>query len=148
MDKILLALAELKNFLTAKADNETKVATAQASLATAQGDLASANTLLVVRDATIAKLTADLATANGALTASTAALATVTAAAATETQRTDETLAALGVDPKTIPAAAAPGAKKSENSAVVEAYNAITHPGDRIAFYRKNKTAIDATFRD
>ncbi|MDD5350732.1 MAG: hypothetical protein PHQ12_11025 [Chthoniobacteraceae bacterium] len=142
MDKILLALAELKNFLTAKAENETKVAAAQADLVVAQGLLATAAAELSARDTTVATLTAELATANAALVASAATVATLTAAKDTATTKADETLAALGVDPKTIPAAPGQAAAAAVN--VSAQLDAIKDPTARTVFFRANKAALRA----
>ena len=58
-----------------------------------------------------------------------------------------ETLAGLGVDPKAIPAAGkeADAAPKADN--ILEKYQAITDPTERISFYRANRSAIDAAFK-
>lgn len=147
MDKILLALAALgtkfDNFLASnatRAENEPKLKEASDLLAAAKGEMAAAATAIADRDATIAKLTADLAAATEKLTASATAAA---AALVTEAKRTDETLAALGVDPKSIPAPSAAGSTVTANALVAQ-LNAITDPVKRTQFFRANKQAIYA----
>lgn len=66
---------------------------------------------------------------------------------AAEKAKVTETLAGLGVDPKAIPAAGkkADAAPKAEN--ILEKYQAITDPTERISFYRANRAAIDLAFK-
>jgi hypothetical protein len=130
MDKILLALAEMKlkmeNYFAAKpaaATDDPAIKSLETQLAMSASLLSVATADLAARDATVATLTADLATAKTSLATALAANTDLTAKLATEAKRVDETLAALGVDPKTIPAA--PAAPTGQKTMTREAFEAL-----------------------
>lgn len=143
MEKILLALAALETKITslfaakASAENDPKLkAATEEALALAKDasdKLATATSDLAARDAKILSLTADLEKAQGQVNAHGTEIKTLTDKLAAEAKRTDETLAALGVDPKTIPAAPAPkAAAKTLNRA---AFSQLS-PSEKSTFCR------------
>jgi len=140
MDKILLALSEFRNevksfFSTAKASAD-QITELTGKLATAVNDI-------VARDTTIKELKAAAELSGKTLTAKDTELATLTASVAAEKGKVTETLAGLGVKAETIPAAAGTAVK---DTGLVAKYKEITDPRERVAFYRKNKAAIDLSW--
>lgn len=151
MDKILLALAEMKAemeaFFSGKpAAADENLTSLQAQLESARSDLAAANATLASRDTSLAALTTDLADLATANVASLASFASLTTQLATETKRTDETLAALGIDPKLIPASMTPPAAGA-GPAILAQFEKINDATERVVFYRKHKAAIDDCYK-
>jgi len=113
MDKILLALAamqaDMKNFFAAKpAADDSALKAVQAELAKALAERDNKQALLTDRETSIAQLEKDLAAARNDTTSANASISELTSKLSAETKRVEETLAALGIDPKQIPAAPAP----------------------------------------
>jgi small-conductance mechanosensitive channel len=134
------------NSLRAELDQATtKLAAAETDL---QAQLAAKDTTVAERDATIKELTAKLETAQGEVNAKGTEIKTLTEKADKAEKKADETLAALGVDPKSIPAAPAaagsPATGNSQADKLWAQYNALTDPGARTQFWRKNSAAMKA----
>ena len=81
-------------------------------------------------------------------TAATTEVTTLKAALEEEKTRVDQTLAAMGADPKSIPAAppGKPSASTSAGEKLIAELNALQNSHERTLFYRKNKAAIDAAY--
>jgi Tfp pilus assembly protein FimV len=109
----------------------------------------AAKKTLDLRATQIADLTAQLEKANSDLAAKAKEVEAEKAATEAATKKADETLAALGVDPKTIPAPTPekPVGMSSEGEKFIAQMDSIEDSAERTAFYRKHKAQIDAAYR-
>ncbi len=149
MEKILTMLGEIKGFLSgAKAAADQAIADAGEKIKTLTAAVAEGLKTIEARDATIKELTAANAKLSASASANEQAAKDAAAKLTEEAKRTDATLSAMGVDPKTIPAAgAAPQQASGTGMAKLKEWDAIADPAAKTTFYRKHKAEIDSAFK-
>jgi septal ring factor EnvC (AmiA/AmiB activator) len=145
----LLGLAE-KN-LTAESD----LTKARADLASKTSELEQSNAQVVTLTADLAARTTELASTKATLIAAQSEVTTLKATIADPKGEIEkrasakalEITAGQGQPPVGVTAASSPGATSS-GDALIAQMEAINHPAERVEFYRKNKAAIDAAYRN
>jgi hypothetical protein len=110
----------------------------QAAVAAVRKELDDAKSTIATRDASIETLKASLEKITNDATATAAELTKLKAEMEAEKTRTDTTLAAAGVDPKTIPAET----PAATGGSVIEKLSAIEDPRERAVFFQQHKAEI------
>ncbi len=149
MEKILAMLGEIKGLFSAKASTDQALIESLATVKDLQSKIAEQGKAIEAHAATVADMNKQIATAKAEKqTAEKDAAAKVEA----ENKRTDDVLAAVGADPKTIPAAPAtpksPGASTKAGSKILDEYAAITDSTANVIFFNKHKEEIRAAIRE
>lgn len=125
---------------------EAKESATDKELAEAKRLLAASTTQNTTLEAQLAEAAKKITDLEAALTAKTSEATKLTEDLKAAGNKVDTTLAAMGVDPKTIPAAP-PAAGKPQGEELLTKWNAITDPYARRDFYLKHKDELSAIYK-